>query len=366
MVGISSDVVAFVRREWLLSLYSVLFVILLFTVHPSLPKLVSYLDFRVLFSIFGFLLVVRALDDSGFLHWISHRLARFARSARGFAVISVVGTVALAALVTNDLALFAFVPIVLAAPLSEDLRYRILVLLALASNVGAFVSPVGNPQKLMLWQMSGRPFFSFLKPFLVPFAVIFAALIAYTWLLVRSEPFDLRESLPKIHRRAAIKDSILFVGYLVLLVAGLWQYAVALAVVYFALTYRKVFRHVDWAFLALISVLFLDFGMISSAFNVNSLLPHGALSTRRGVFATAAGLTQIMSDVPTAVLLSKYTTHYVPLAMGTTVGAMGLIVASVANIIAVRLSSRRRKYLLFHKYSLPFAIFAFFVVWVFL
>ncbi len=357
---------SFVRQEWLLSLYFLLFLLFAYLWHPSLVKLVGYVDYRAVLSVFGFLIVVKALEDSGLLAKVAYFVAVRAGSERSFSVLVVASTVLLAALVTNDLALFAFVPIVLAAPISGGSKFRTLVLLALASNVGAFLSPVGNPQKILLWQISGMSFVSFVSPFIIPFLVLFAGLLGYTALIVKGRGVRITSSTPQIHRRAAVKDGLAFILYLVLLALGYWQIAVVFALLYYLAVYPRVFTRIDWLFLVLLVVLFMDFGMLSAHFKVSSIVPPAILNSPRGVFSTAFVLTQILSDVPAAILLSRYTHQYVALAMGTTVGAMGVVVASIANIIAVRLSDRKYKYLLFHKYSLPFALFAFAVVYILL
>jgi len=357
---------AFLSREWLLVAYLLMFLVLLVWYAPPLPTLASYVDIRVLVSIFGFLLVVQGLRDSGFLSWLATRLALHAGDARSFSLIVVISTVALAAFVTNDLALFTFVPLVLAAPLQETHKFRLLVLLALAANVGAFISPVGNPQKLILWQLSSMDIFSFTVPFVLPFIVLAAGLIAYVLVLIPRAPISVVANGVHLHRHAALHDAALFVSYLVLLALGWWVVAVGLVVLYFLARYPQVFRRVDWAFLVLLTLLFVDFGLLSTHFDVSRFFSQSALSKPRDTFIVSVALTQIFSDVPTAILLSHYSKQYVAIAMGTTVGAMGLIVASVANIIAVRLSSERRKYLKFHIYSLPFFLFAVLAVLFFL
>ncbi len=332
--------------------------------HPRLW--LSYIDYRAVLSVFGFLIVVKALEDSGLLRRISYAMSEGAGSERGFAVLVVLGTVVLAALVTNDLALFAFIPVVLAAPIDDESKFRILVLIALASNVGAFVSPVGNPQKIVLWQMSGESFLAFLRPFIFPFLALLLMIITYTFLLVPSAQIRVSRARPRVHRRAALKDGLAFLVYFLLLAFGQWGIAVLFAIIYYTLVYPRVFLRIDWLFLLLLVVLFVDFGILSAHFRVSALIPPALLDSPRGSFIASFILTQILSDVPTAVLLSHYTRNYVAVAMGTTVGAMGLVVASVANILAVRFSKKRHRYLLFHRYSIPFALAAFLVVLAFL
>lgn len=361
-----SQVRAFFSREWLLMAYLVIFLVILALYAPSLSTLISYINLRVVFSIFGFLVVVQGLHDSGFLSWLANRLALRAGDARTFALVVVMSTVALAAFVTNDLALFTFVPLVLAAPLQDSHKFRLLVLLALAANVGAFISPVGNPQKLILWQLSEMDILSFTLPFVLPFLVLAIGLIAYVLVLIPQLPIRVSVDDVRLHRHAAVYDALLFVGYLGLLAFGQWAIAVGLVFAYFILRYPSVFTRIDWAFLVLLILLFVDFGLLSAHFDVSRFFSPNLLSSPRSVFFISAALTQLFSDVPTAILLSHYSKQYVAIAMGTTVGAMGLIVASVANIIAVRLSTERRKYLKFHLYSLPFFVFAVAVVALFL
>jgi len=289
-----------------------------------------------------------------------------AGSARAFAVSVVLATICLAAFVTNDLALFTFVPLVLAAPLDDHVKFRILVLLALAANVGAFLSPLGNPQKILLWQLSGADFITFLKPFIAPFTLLLLGLLAYTVVLIPSCSVRVDAPSSHIHHNAARQDALVFAVYLILLFAGLWAVAVTIVVIYFLVRYPTVFKRLDWAFVLLLLLLFVDFGILAAHFDVRHYVPAWMLSTPRGVFLAAATLTQLFSDVPTAILLEHYTKNYVSIAMGTTVGAMGFIVASLANIIAVRLSTERRKYLKFHIYSLPFFFFAVLAVLLFL
>ena len=365
-MALVSRTLDFLLREWLLFAYSILFVLLFVSYHPAPSDLLSYIYFRALLSIFGFLVVVQGLSDSGFLRFLANRAALWSGDARAFALASVFATAFLAVFVTNDLALFTFVPIILAAPLDESLKFRTLVLLALAANVGAFLSPIGNPQRIFLWQMSGLSFLEFLRPFVLPFLVLLAGLVGYTVFLIPHVPISPPASKIPIHRRAARQDAVVFAGYLLLLFAGQWAVAVALALLYFLIVYPAVFKRIDWPFVFLLLFLFTDFGMLSNHFNVARFIPASILSSVRGTFLASAILTQLFSDVPTAILLSQYSHHYVAIAMGTTVGAMGLIVASIANIIAVRLSTERRKYLKFHIYSLPFFLFALSAVLLFL
>ncbi len=353
----------FFVREWLLSLYALLFLLLMIFYHPSIRTLFSVLDVRACLSIFGFLVVLQGLRDTGFLRWLANRIAERSSNARQFALAMVAGTAFLAVFVTNDLALFTFVPIVIAAPVRRDLKFRMLVLLALAANVGAFLSPVGNPQKILLWQASSTDVQHFLKPFMLPFALLIMGLFSYTAVLVPPVPISVEGSPIVLDRNVVYENTLVFSGYLMLLFLGLWWIGVFLAVCYFIWRHPGVFRRMDWAFVALILLLFMDFGILSRYFDISKFFSEKVLSSEKGAFLVSVLLTQFLSDVATAILLEHYSSQYVAIAMGATVGALGLVIASVANIISVRLSTERRKYLRFHKYSLPFFIFALTVVW---
>ncbi len=344
-------------RHALLIIYLVLLAALLIALRPTPQQLISSVDWRTVLSIYGFLLIVSAVSNTGLFERIAGAAVSRVHSKRGFTIAVITVTAFLAALITNDIALFVVLPIVFAVPLSNRDKLVLAVLLAIAANLGALLSPVGNPQKIMLWQESGQSFLDFLLPFVPLFIVSFLGLVAYAYFLMSRENLKPPEVRAHLKRHAAAIDGILFFVYLALLSVGYWEGALAIAILYFLVFYREAFLRVDYEFILLLTVLFLDFGLMGSIPAVRQWLAGLDLSNPLRVFLLSFALTQFMSDVPTAVLLSQYSNQYVAIGAGTAMGATLLIVASLANIISVRLSDVPGGYLRYHKYSLPFAVF---------
>ncbi len=346
-----------VVRHALLLIYLALLAVLMVIVQPTPSQIIHTIDWRTILSIYGFLLIVSAVSNTGLFERIAGAAVSRVKTMRGFAFAAIIVTTALAALVTNDIALFVVLPIVFAVPLSNRNKLVLAVLLAIAANMGALLSPVGNPQKIMLWQKSDESFLGFLLPFVPLFLISFLGLLAYAYILVPDREVKPPEVRVHLKRHAATIDGVLFFAYLALLSLGYWRLAFALAVLYFTLFYREAFLRVDYEFILLLTVLFLDFGLMGSIPAVRHWLAGMDLSSPLRVFLLSFALTQFMSDVPTAVLLSQYSNQYVAIGAGTAMGATLLIVASLANIISVRLSDVPGGYLKYHKYSVPFALF---------
>lgn len=148
-----------VSREPVLSILVVALIVLQIA-HPrpwkSLPGLV---DWQTVLTLAGLLIVTKAIELSGFLMWAAHRLVHHIHGERTLALLLVALAAGLSTVLTNDVALFAVVPLTLSlhklAPLPIK---RLVIVIALAVNAGSVLTPLGNPQNLFLWQTSGVGF----------------------------------------------------------------------------------------------------------------------------------------------------------------------------------------------------------------
>jgi Na+/H+ antiporter NhaD/arsenite permease-like protein len=126
----------------------------------ALPSLV---DWRTVAALAGLMVLSRALEDSGYLTALGQRLMDRARGERRLALLLVWLSAALAAVITNDVALFIVVPLTLSLRSVAELPVgRLIIFEALAVNAGSALSPMGNPQNLFLWQSRSLGFVEFL------------------------------------------------------------------------------------------------------------------------------------------------------------------------------------------------------------
>jgi len=161
--------------------------------HPkpwaSLPALI---DWQTVLTLAGLLMLTKAVELSGFLMWMAHRVVHRIHGERGLAFLLIGLAAVLSTLLTNDVALFAVVPLTLSlhklAPLPIK---RLVIFIAIAVNAGSILTPLGNPQNLFLWQTSGVSFARFVWALLPLCAALMAMLYVLAAVMFHSRPLDL-------------------------------------------------------------------------------------------------------------------------------------------------------------------------------
>ena len=250
--------------------------------------------------------------------------------------------------VTNDVALITFVPLALVV-LSEagEGRYAasVVVLMTVSANLGSMLLPVGNPQNLFLYRASGMDFPQFVL-IMAPIVALSAAMLIVALLIVfrgnAEGPSDCasRKKIPKPTGR----QGLMLVLYLLLFalsimaVVGLIDaYPVAVLVVLVLLFLdRRTLTKVDYGLLLPFVALFVFVGNMARVPAV-----HEALSALVGIapFYAAVGSSQVISNVPTAVLLSGFTNDWTALIVGTNLGGLGTPIASMASLISLKIAT---------------------------
>ncbi|KVC52663.1 SLC13 family permease [Burkholderia stagnalis] len=334
--------------------------ILLQWMHPQpFAVLANRVDWQTVATLAGLLMLTKALELSGCLMWLAHRIVHHVHSERALAMLLVVFAAVLSMWLTNDVALFVVVPLMISLRALAPLPFRRLVIVvALAVNAGSVATPLGNPQNLFLWQLSGVSFGRFVLT-LGPLAIaLMALLLAVTACAFRAKPLDLSGdaiALP-MQRMHALVAAVLFVAFVLLADAhralpGL----IAVAVVLFAVRRDSVLR-IDWLLLLIFVLMFVVLRSAAALPAVHDAIAQARLDTPLRVFAAGAALSQGISNVPAAILLSEFTRDWRALAFGVSVGGFGIAIGSLANLIAVRLAKEPRMWLPFHLVSIPFAI----------
>ncbi|KWE51684.1 citrate transporter [Burkholderia ubonensis] len=321
--------------------------------------LVDRVDWQTVATLAGLLMLTKALELSGCLMWLAHRIVHHVHSERALAMLLVGFSAALSMWLTNDVALFVVVPLMVSLRALTPLPFRRLVIVvALAVNAGSVATPLGNPQNLFLWQLSGVSFSRFVLT-LGPLAIaLMILLLTVTACAFRAKPLDLSAdvvALP-VQRMQALVAAALFAAFVLLADAhhalhGLIAVAIVLAVVR-----RDAVLRIDWLLLLIFVLMFVVLRTAAALPAIHDAIAHARLDTPLRVFAAGAMLSQGISNVPAAILLSEFTRDWRALAFGVSVGGFGIAIGSLANLIAVRLAKEPRMWLPFHLASIPFAI----------
>ncbi len=341
---------------WLLAAAAAAFAVL----RPRAPMdWLALVDWQTIGALAGMLAITQGVEKSGMLQAAAQRLLARTHDQRSLALWLTGGAALLSALVTNDVSLFLLVPLtrVLANQAHLPLA-RLVVLEALAVNAGSALTPIGNPQNLYLWHRSGESFAGFMGMMLPTVAVMLFWLFIAVWLLVPRTPVALRPEAeaaplqPKLLGLAAL----LFVGFVIALERRWLLPGLGVVLGAFLLFHPRVLRDVDWALLAIIALMFVDLRQLAELPIMDALLNHWPITEGWRAYLAAIAASQLISNVPAAILLDGHVRDLPALAAGVSVGGFGFVLGSLANLIALRLARVPHGLREFHRISIPFLL----------
>lgn len=322
---------------------------------PSLITLPTLVAWDTIAALAALMVLSQGLSESGFLARAGRALMTRIHSERGLAAALVLFSAALAAVITNDVALFILVPLTLSLGRLAQLPLgRLVIFEALAVNAGSAASPIGNPQNLFLWQTSNSSFYEFLTAML-PLAAIMLLLL----LLLIPLAFPARRitiSPPKnetpVARSLFLISLLLYLPVLIAIEFGLAEYAAVLLVLGYGLWAGRTLKGVDWALLLVFVLMFLNLGLLAQWPPVASQAQN-LLNLPGEALMAGALLSQAISNVPAALFLTHFTDDWRALAWGVNIGGFGLVIGSMANLIALRLARQPGMWRDFHRWSVP-------------
>jgi Na+/H+ antiporter NhaD/arsenite permease-like protein len=322
---------------------------------PTAADLLRSIDHDTLAALAGLLILSRGLQESGILDAWGDRIAARAGTERKLAAVLVLFSAALAAVVTNDVALFILVPLTMGLQQGRSLPVgRLVVFEALAVNAGSTLSPMGNPQNLFLWQSSALGFWEFTGRML-PLGLALIGLV----LLLIPLAFPQKSIAAQPTRIAPLRDPALAFGsgalyplFLILVeMGGALPGAIGVFLLFLG-TRRALLSRVDWPLLAVFLLMFVDLGLLAGLPSIQ-IFASEVDRLPGGVFTGGVLLSQLISNVPAALFLRGFTDEVGALAWGVSVGGFGLLIGSLANLIALRLAGIPGLWRDFHRWSLP-------------
>ncbi|MCR5618440.1 MAG: citrate transporter [Clostridiales bacterium] len=331
-----------IKNNAILYISGLLAVISCFFVVPD-SGYVSYINFKVLAILFCLMLIVAALVRIGTFDVLTGMLLKRISSHRGISLLLTMLSFFLAMFLTNDVTLVTLVPfaIMVLTPFGrkKEMMYT-LIIMTVAANLGSMLTPIGNPQNLYLYERYQIPLPDFIMLMLPYSALSLVIVTVLVFLLIRdgsgsSKPSD--QELSVIPKFRCIVYAALFILN-VLTVAGYVHFLISLgvtAVLILILDIRS-FLKVDYKLLLTFVFFFILIGNIGRIDAITGAL--AGLVTKYPVPASVLS-SQIISNVPAAMLLSAFTENGKALVIGTNLGGLGTIIASMASLITYRFHS---------------------------
>ena len=313
----------------------------MFFVAPG-PEYVDYIDFRSLGILWSLMVIMEGLKKIGLFQYIGQWLLRRTRRVWQLAAVLIFLCFFSSMLITNDVALITFVPFalyILAQTNMTELLIPVVVLQTLAANLGSMLTPVGNPQNLYLYGLSGMGFGEFLG-LMLPYTALTFVMLIVSICFLKGKGRPLPQSVlnvgdvyatpvPKILVYAAMFVLALLV---VLRIVPFWILCIVVLGAVFFLD-RKVLISVDYALLFTFVGFFIFTGNLGRIPQVSQFLTNmiAGREVLTGVLAS-----QVISNVPAALLLSGFTENYSDLIVGVNLGGLGTLIASMASLISYK------------------------------
>ena len=303
---------------------------------PPDKEYLKYFDLRTLTCLFCVLAVVGALRNIRFFYILARRIVRVFRTAKLCTLALVYITFIGSMLIANDMALLTFLPLgyfVLSATHKEKHMAFTFVMQNIAANLGGMLTPFGNPQNLYLYSKFAIPTGEFVKIMLPPFLVA-VWLITVCCLCVKNEPMEVPDepvSLPPVRTAIYLAAFALSIG-IVFRGVPYWIGLIVIPVLLLIMD-RRALIGVDYPLLLTFVFFFIFSGNMSRIPAVSRLF-SGLLE--KNTLLVSALSCQVISNVPSAILLSQFTENYADLLVGVNIGGTGTLIASLASLITFR------------------------------
>ena len=326
---------AFLKKNVVLCIAAVAALITCFIIPPD-AEYVNYFDLKTLTCLFCVLAVVCALRNIRFFFALAQKIVELFKNARACIIALVYITFLGSMLIANDMALLTFLPLgyfVLSSTGKQKYMAFTFIMQNVAANLGGMLTPFGNPQNLYLYTKFNIPTGEFMQIMLPPF-LLAVALITLCCFFVKKEPLEITCEEIRLPKARTIAYVLLFALSIVIVfrVISFWIGLIVILIAFFFLD-KKALAQVDYALLFTFVAFFIFAGNMARIPAVQNLF--GSLMKANPLLVSVLSC-QLISNVPSAILLSQFTSDYASLLVGVNIGGVGTLISSLASLITFR------------------------------
>ena len=336
LLTLKRSITSFASKNFVLVIAATLALISCFIIKPD-AKYIEYFDFKTLTCLFCTLAVICALKNIRFFTITAKKIVALTGNTRTLALALVYITFIGSMFLANDMALLTFLPlgyISLSSTGKEKYMAPIFIIQNIAANLGGMLTPFGNPQNLYIYTKFNIPTLEFMGIMVFPF-ILSIVLFTVGCLFIPKEDLAINnEEDDKVDPKRTAFYLVLF-ALTILMVFRVIPYYICLPIILISIiaTDKSALAKVDYPLLLTFVSFFLLAGNISRIEAVNvffsSLLEKNTL-------LTSILSCQVISNVPSAILLSEFTTNYKELLLGVNIGGVGTLISSLASLITFR------------------------------
>lgn len=331
-----SHITAFVKKNAVMCIAFTAAVITSFIVPPD-KEYIDYFDCKTLTCLFCVLAVVCALKNINFFYMLARKVVRLFKTARMSVLALVYITFIGSMLIANDMALLTFLPLgyfVLTSTKKEKYMAFTFIMQNIAANLGGMLTPFGNPQNLYLYSKFNIPNIEFMGIMAPPFILSVVLITVCCLVFVKSEPLEISDEKIVLSSGRTILYLCLFALSVAIVFRGI-PYWIGLIIIPTVLIFadRKALKAVDYGLLFTFVFFFIFAGNMARITVVRELF--SALLNKSTLLVSVLSC-QVISNVPSAILLSQFTKNYADLLVGVNIGGVGTLISSLASLITFR------------------------------
>ena len=337
---------------------------------PPDKAYLDYFDWKTLTCLFCVLAVVCAFKNIRFFFFLAQKIVKAFKTTRACVLALTYVTFIGSMLIANDMALLTFLPLgylVLSTTGKKKYMAITFIMQNIAANLGGMLTPFGNPQNLYLYTKFKIPTGEFIATMLPPFLISVALITLCCLIFVKKESLEIEEEKILLPKGKTIIYSLLFILSIVIVfrVIPFW---IGLIVIPAFLLFmdRQALKNVDYCLLLTFVAFFIFAGNMARISTVKELL-DGFMQKNALLVSTLS--CQGISNVPSAILLSQFTSNYKALLLGVNIGGVGTLISSLASLITFREyvkhdhGGSKRYILLFSAYNFAFLFILLGVCW---
>ncbi len=304
---------------------------------PVDKEYIGYFDFKTLSCLFCVLAVVCALKDINFFFVIARKIVHFFKTARMSILALVYITFIGSMLIANDMALLTFLPLgflVLSSTGKQKYMAFTFIMQNIAANLGGMLTPFGNPQNLYLYTKFNIPNGEFMGIMAPPFILSVVLITLCCIIFVKNEPLMISDEKMELDGKRTALYLALFALAIAIVFRGI-PYWIGLIIIPAVLFFadRHALESVDYPLLFTFVFFFIFAGNMARMDAVRDFF--STLLSKNTLLFSALSC-QCISNVPSAILLSRFTGNYAELLIGVNVGGVGTLIASLASLITLR------------------------------
>ena len=333
----------FIKKNVVMVIAMLAAIVTCFFVPPDRAYL-GYFDVKTLTCLFCVLAVVCALKNVKFFYILAKKIVQLFKNARasilGLVYITFIGSM----LIANDMALLTFLPLgllVLSSTGKSKYMAFTFIMQNIAANLGGMLTPFGNPQNLYLYTKFNIPTLEFMSIMAPPFVIAILLITICCCIFVKPEPLVMKDEPAMLPVARTVIYLLLFALSIAIVFRGI-PYMVGLIVIPIVLIFmdRKALKMVDYPLLMTFVFFFVFSGNMARIDVVKTVFSY---LLHKSTFLFSVLSCQVISNVPSAILLSQFTENYRELLLGVNIGGVGTLIASLASLITFREYTKQNK-----------------------